>query len=92
MGRGSSKPESNTKSFSPLPAFSGLCLFFLVDNSVAIFLQGEICMFGVIFMGTCFSDESLKCHYFAEAITTLLNDSVKIYFRSPAAFSNKFQQ
>lgn len=49
-------------------------------------------MFAVIFMDTYFPDASLKCHYFAEATTALLNGSIKMYFSSPAAFSNKSQQ
>jgi len=86
------KKEKNTKSLALYTAFSPLYVFLPLEKTLAKFLQDGICMFAVIFMDTYFPDISLKCHYFAEATTALLNSSIKIYFRSPAAFSNKSQQ
>lgn len=48
-----------------------------LEKTLAIFLQDEVCKFAVIFMDIYFPDTSLKCHYFAEATTALLNGSIK---------------
>lgn len=87
------KNEEKRSSKSLLPfAFSGLYVFLPFRKTLAKFLQDEICVFAVIFLDTYFPNASLKCHYFAEATTALLNGSIKINLRRPETFSGKSQQ
>lgn len=71
---------------------SQVSMYFCLLGKLATFLQYEICVFAMIFLDTYFSNASLKCHYFAEATTALLNGSIKINLRCPEAFSGKSQQ
>lgn len=73
-------------------SFLGYLCILPFRKTLATFLQDGICVFTVIFLDTYFPNASLKCHYFAEATTALLNGSIKLNLRCPEAFSDKSQQ